>query len=404
VESAIEERGPWTEHVQARVRPLLELDDRASVEALASVRTRLAAPQPVGGELDVWDKQARHLVFGPRWNVTRALYVGRGEALALLSLDPRFVADSKVFQIHPALFDFATASALAALDGYGACPDFFVPFAYERVRAAALGTAVWAHSRIRSGIDASSSVTLADVTIYAEAGEVVAVVEGFAMRRLASGRLAADRSAARASDGSAPTPASLTARLIEQGVRSDEGAVAFERVLSTRLGPQVVLSPVDPAALSSAVDRVYPPRRPSAGSTKAARPAAAADRGLDTIEQAIAEMWEELLGVREVGLDDDFFALGGHSLTALRLTTRLEKAFGAGLRVSTVFEAPTIRRLADRIRSVAVGEPGLQPVDRIVESSEKSAERSLPPLVAVARDAFRVDRSTWAEEDEEGQR
>jgi hypothetical protein len=115
-------------------------------------------------------------------------------------------------------------------------------------------------------------------------------------------------------------------------------------------------------------------------------------------------MWEELLGVREVGLDDDFFALGGHSLTALRLTTRLEKTFHAGLRISTVFEASTIRQLAERIRTSAAGEPGLPPTDSVVvESSAQPAERSLPPLVAVARDAFVVDRSTWAEDDDEGE-
>jgi acyl carrier protein len=328
--------------------------------------------------------------------------VGSGETLAHLSLDPRFAADSKEFQIHPALFDFATASALAALDGYGACPDFFVPFAYERVRATALGAAVWAHSRIKPGIDASSSVILADVTIYSETGEVVAVVEGFAMRRLASGQLAADRSAARTDTGSALTPAALTARLIERGVRSDEGAVAFERALSAGLGHQVVLSPVDPGALGYAVDQVYPPRRASAAPITGARPTSSAVAGLDAIEQAIAGMWEELLGIRDVGPDDDFFGLGGHSLTAVRLTTRLEKAFHAGIRVSAVFEARTIRLLADLIRKSSAAEPALsRAVPGPVQPNGKDVPPSHPPLVPVARDAFLVNRSTWVLETDE---
>ena len=61
----------------------------------------------------------------------------------------------------------------------------------------------------------------------------------------------------------------------------------------------------------------------------------------------IAEMWRDLLGVDDVGPDDDFFELGGHSLIAVRLIARMEKAFPKKLRLATLFEARTVRQLAE---------------------------------------------------------
>jgi thioesterase domain-containing protein/acyl carrier protein len=70
----------------------------------------------------------------------------------------------------------------------------------------------------------------------------------------------------------------------------------------------------------------------------------------DAVAQTIASLWEDLLGVQGIGLHDDFFALGGHSLIAVRLVARLEKIFNVKLRLATLFEARTVQQLADLVR------------------------------------------------------
>lgn len=64
------------------------------------------------------------------------------------------------------------------------------------------------------------------------------------------------------------------------------------------------------------------------------------------VETDLARLWEEVLGVSPVGAEDDFFDLGGHSLSAIRLFSRIEKAFGRDIPLSGLFAARTIRSMA----------------------------------------------------------
>ncbi len=66
-------------------------------------------------------------------------------------------------------------------------------------------------------------------------------------------------------------------------------------------------------------------------------------------ERWLSEVWRDLLGVDRVGVHDDFFALGGDSLTGARMMGRIRHAFGIQLALPTLYEAPTLEEQAGRL-------------------------------------------------------
>jgi acyl carrier protein len=143
-----------------------------------------------------------------------------------------------------------------------------------------------------------------------------------------------------------------------EGIRSDEGADAFERALRQPL-PHVLVSTID---LLARLSRYRAAAAGEAAPAREAAPAAAAAWAKarhrrpdlagayvaprDEVEQAVADVWQELLGFEQVGVHDGFFDLGGHSLLATQVINRLRQAFQVSLRLQTLFDGPTVAELA----------------------------------------------------------
>jgi NAD(P)-dependent dehydrogenase (short-subunit alcohol dehydrogenase family) len=139
---------------------------------------------------------------------------------------------------------------------------------------------------------------------------------------------------------------------LREAILPDEGVKAFERVLQCGL-PQVVVSTRNWHERIRRLQTAQVQQKDAHAATdhdvemRHARPELpvpfVAPR--NAIEQRLASVWEALLGMDRVGVDDDFFELGGDSVIAIQVSSRSRQA---GLRLShqQLFEHPTIRELA----------------------------------------------------------
>lgn len=368
-EATAKGRKGWQLHAQARILPIPTTPRRIDI---AAITARLSAPE-IGDGLT--SPQEAHLAFGPRWRVIRSRSLNATDGLATLALPAAFKPEAGPWLLHPALLDLATGWAMGLINGYR--PDhLWVPVSYAMVRAhRPLPDTIVSHITSAADNRADGATATFNITLATPEGEVCVEIEGFSIRKLDGAlhftapdarELEFDDTPANAKPQSPAEERLLHA--FSQGIRPDEGAEAFSRAVG--LGQsQIIVSSLDLPALA----------RQTAEAEAAKTEGQAFDRpDLDTafvaprnyIERTLTGFWQDLLGVGQVGVEDSFFDLGGHSLIAVRLFAMVKKTYRVDFPISILFEAPTVAACAALIAE-QVGEP----TENTTETPQKPTRR-----------------------------
>ncbi|HEU5155526.1 MAG TPA: amino acid adenylation domain-containing protein [Streptosporangiaceae bacterium] len=127
-------------------------------------------------------------------------------------------------------------------------------------------------------------------------------------------------------------------------------------------------------------------------------------------EEALAAIWAEVLGVERVGVDDNFFLLGGDSIQGVRALSRIRATLGVPLSARAVFDAPTVARLAAAVEATGAatgaitgaitGAPGAEPDGpaAISPAGPATGERVFPLSAAQQRLWFLDDLTSGGTE------
>jgi phthiocerol/phenolphthiocerol synthesis type-I polyketide synthase E len=337
--------GEWDLHATGTILPMASVESRPT--DLAAIMTRctegvaLAHKEP---EHEFWS-------FGPRWASLKEMRFGRAEALMILEMPSEFAAELDQYPLHPALLDMATGELVTQFSDRSEGSnggDLFVPFSYGAIRCyRPLQKLLYCHVRYRQPSLVNSLVAF-DVTITNDRGDLLVEVEEFLMRRITSQgrgqgvdfgeRPSGSQNTPQASRRAHPQRHAGQPELFRYGIRPEQGIEALERILGQPGVSQIIVSPVDLEAIRAA-------QRADAGPTKSSEPAAEAERSMSSPTDAagvIRALWKEALGVEDIRQNDDFFALGGDSLSLVQVAAQLRERLRIDLPLSALIEQTTV--------------------------------------------------------------
>ncbi|NUR70874.1 MAG: SDR family oxidoreductase [Hamadaea sp.] len=345
------------EYAKGRVGPLTsERPVRRDLTAIREASTAVGIPDAAE-----WDGP---LAFGPRWGGIQSVRSAEATELVTVELADRFRADEEMYYLHPAVLDCAIGLG-QIIRGTGQ----YLPFSYGRlsVRGPLAGRV---HSIIAHLDDTRGEVSSTNVTVVDDEGNELVSVERFMLFRMPE-QLAASMNAG------VPTAGPL-----EDEVLPQQGEEALRLILGSGAGPQVIWCPEGLDVRLRRTSRVN--REAVTEQLTAQSGMVGAPRTLTTpyvapesdVERILVGLWSETVGVERIGVDDDFFDLGGNSLFAVQLVARISHRFSLDVSAALLFDSRTVRTLATAIETALV--------EKISALSEDEARQALEALGTAA--------------------
>jgi acyl transferase domain-containing protein/acyl carrier protein len=149
---------------------------------------------------------------------------------------------------------------------------------------------------------------------------------------------------------------------LDRAIKTKDGLEAFERALNSDL-TQVIVSPQDLAKELKASEAVFNPTKYLAQAHPAEstfRPPRSqqdgADQPTNTVETALTDVWGSVFGIDRIGTHENFSDLGGHSLIAMQIVSRIRSLYQIPFTLRDFFEGPTIAQLSSVIQARVLAE------------------------------------------------
>ena len=105
----------------------------------------------------------------------------------------------------------------------------------------------------------------------------------------------------------------------------------------------------------------------------------------NAVEQALAAMWQQVLGLEQVSVEESFFDLGGHSLLAMQLVSRIREDFGIELPMQAVFSSPTIAGISQALLEDAATRAVVEKAAELITATIGLSDDELEAMVAGER-------------------
>jgi phthiocerol/phenolphthiocerol synthesis type-I polyketide synthase E len=357
--------GGWMVHATGTIST--QRDETGGRHDLVALREKCPTDFYLGAEGNLANLMEDHplVKVGERWNSVRAITHGADTALAALALPPNYHADLGDYGVHPALLDVATAFPVQFASKGGS----YLPFGYNRIHLyRALPAEVVSYARFVPARSATDEFLSFDLSILDTDGSECIRIEGYGMKLVRN-------VAAPALELQQFGPRSAALPGADRQLTSEDGVEVFRRVLSlsgvsrvetsTREIHYLLQESADTRnSVANAADSV-----PADKGARYPRPSLATPyvAPRTPLEESIAQIWQDVLGLDQIGVCDDFIDLGGHSLFAIQLTSRIRQQFEIELSVATFYSNPTVEGIAATIVGTLVDDLDEDTLKRALE-------------------------------------
>jgi acyl carrier protein len=229
-----------------------------------------------------------------------------------------------------------------------------------------------------------------DLLLVDEQGDPVVEISGYDMKRVpddlfktATDTRAADAESVESAMAARNGPGVKRDKMGDR-ILSQEGVEVFRRILATAGMPQIVIASKD---LSFFISEAQPGRAQAAAEKSLSTPLLAGGHSRpnlatpyvapgNELEQSVAIIWQSILGIDKVGINDSFVELGGHSLMAIQLAARIREMFEIELSVTSLYKTPTVAGVTAAMIATITEQAGSELVEEALAELEPS---TLPP-------------------------
>jgi len=377
IQSLDSDSGEWSENAQGKIVPT-DFPERVKYNV-----NELEAE--CNQEVIVPDLQALpdYTRYGSRWlnNIKwRKANENEHNNLALMELPTEFSHDLDTYKFHPSLVDTATyvvadvlPNELTSKLSFFNESSAYLPYFYEKVKIkGALPAKFYSYTtRELQGYDWSINLSFLDPD-----GIEIVAIENYLLKYIDSAYTLKDD---QKSENTKKRQSQKSNLSLEVAVLPQEGIDSLERILQSRMA-QVIVSTMDfeyqmnllkQKQSEESSDSVKLFERPQLSQVYEAPQS--------KTEKAIAQVWEQVLGIKNIGVLDNFFDLGGDSLIIVQILQKLRQTLKKDLTINSLLNANTIAELAQII------DPTLEEENKLPSCLVKfrSGNSKIPPIFLV---------------------
>ncbi|WP_261887375.1 type I polyketide synthase [Vibrio aerogenes] len=339
----------WQDHAMGSMKTAGETS--VVIESLSTLQDRCTQPVEVTSMAKDFANQITGEVFltlGERWNSHSDVYQGNHEWLMRVGLPEQFRDDFQRFPLHPAMMDAVSIRCI-----FKTSEDNFLPLSYGTISVlGSLEEATHVHVKYKQPYQQTDNTVVMDIVFFAaENGGAesrpIVIVENYTMVKM--------RADNQVDESSAPArPQAVKVDLSDKDILFFEGTDALKRQLSHLEFSQLVVVTSD---LHQLIEEAIPEQEEDVSVADEAamsgyeRPelSVAYVAPDNDIEKEIAKVWQSTLGINGIGVNDNFVELGGNSLLAVQVVSKVSAIFEVDIRVDLFYQDQTVKGLANLI-------------------------------------------------------